>query len=62
MRRKRRPMINWRDYVDPSAPCRQRTQLSTHDGDCIRCFAITGEACRLPSDFRAAADFLEETK
>lgn len=50
MRRKQLKLVNWRDYVDTSAPCRQRTQQCDHNGDCIKCFAITGEACRLPTE------------
>lgn len=47
MRRKVRPGIRWQDYSNLSDPCRQDTQICTHDGDCIRCFAITGEECRV---------------
>ena len=50
MRRKPQPVLRWQDYSDPTAPCRQRTQICHHSGDCIRCFAWMGEACRLPKE------------
>lgn len=50
MRRKLQPVLRWQDYADPAAPCRQKTQQCHVSGDCIRCFAITGEACRWPAE------------
>ena len=49
MRRKPSRTIDWRDYVDPTAPCRQQTNICDYNGDCLRCFAITGEMCRAAS-------------